>query len=64
MPNREDAPTTGDPRGRPFPESLCWRCANRRAVAAARSVFLMCTALPVKYPRQPIAICSTFRLED
>jgi len=62
MPDRND---TGqpphEPSERPFADSLCWRCVNHRAVAAARSVFLMCSALPVKYPRQPVAACPAFR---
>ena len=45
----------------PFPESICHRCANCRMVATKTSKFLMCTALPVKYPRQPISDCAEFR---
>jgi hypothetical protein len=45
---------------RPFGDSLCWRCANHREVKAARSTFVMCTALPVKYPRQPVLACAAF----
>jgi hypothetical protein len=41
---------------RPFPESLCWRCAHHREIGGARSVFVMCEALPVKYPRQPVGL--------
>jgi hypothetical protein len=50
----------------PFPDSLCHRCANRRYVRTKTSTFVMCTALPVKYPRQPVLACEAFRepLED
>jgi hypothetical protein len=44
----------------PFPESLCHRCANCRAVATKTSTFLMCTVLPTKYPRQPVLACPAF----
>jgi hypothetical protein len=44
----------------PFPESLCHRCANSRAVETKTSRFLMCKALPTKYPRQPILACPAF----
>jgi len=46
---------------RPFPESLCWRCLAHREIKAARSTFVLCTALAVKYPRQPVRTCSAFR---
>ena len=42
---------------RQFPESLCHRCANSRTITTKTSTFLMCTALPTKYPRQPILAC-------
>jgi hypothetical protein len=45
---------------RPFEDSLCWRCLKHREVRAARSTFVMCTALPVKYPRQPVLTCVAF----
>jgi len=48
------------PPEKPFPDSLCWRCANHRTVGGARSVFLMCTALAVKYPAQPVNACPAF----
>src|SRR5689334_18611594 len=38
----------------PFPASLCHRCAALKLVKGAPSVFLMCTALPDKCPRQPV----------
>jgi hypothetical protein len=50
-----------EPDTRPFAESLCWRCANHRPIRAARSVFVMCTALAVKYPRQPVTTCPSFQ---
>jgi hypothetical protein len=40
---------------------LCWRCAHHRAIKTARSTFVMCQALPVKYPRQPVWICPAFQ---
>ena len=46
----------------PFPESMCHRCAAQKVVRGANSVFLMCTALPVKYPRQPVTSCPAFTL--
>ncbi|MFL5307275.1 MAG: hypothetical protein ACJ8F1_18810 [Polyangia bacterium] len=46
---------------RPFPGSLCWRCAHHRVISAPRSVFVLCTALPVKYPPQPVLLCPAFR---
>ncbi len=44
----------------PFPQSLCHRCAALKQVKGANSVFLMCTALPNKYPRQPVVRCPAF----
>ena len=44
----------------PFPESLCHGCAAHRTVPTQRSLFILCTALPIKYPRQPIKRCSAF----
>ncbi|HVV16437.1 MAG TPA: hypothetical protein VHH90_04470 [Polyangia bacterium] len=46
---------------RPFAGSLCWRCVHHRAITAPRSVFLLCNALPVKYPPQPVLACPLFR---
>jgi hypothetical protein len=43
------------------PESLCQACAARRAVRTKSALFVLCTALPVKYPRQPVATCPQFR---
>jgi hypothetical protein len=48
---------------RPFPDSLCHRCAARRYVRTKTSTFVMCTALPDKYPRQPVLTCPAFREE-
>jgi hypothetical protein len=51
-----------DRAARPFPESLCHRCAAPpRYVAAARSVFILCPLLPAKYPPQPVLRCALFR---
>jgi hypothetical protein len=44
----------------PFPHSLCHRCAALKLVKGAHSTFLMCTALPNKYPRQPVSSCPAF----
>jgi hypothetical protein len=50
-----------EPAPLPFPESLCHGCQALRRVDGARSVFLMCTALPLRYPPQPVLRCQTFR---
>jgi hypothetical protein len=52
-----------DPEVRPFPESLCHRCAARRYVQGRATVFILCTALPEKYPRQPVLRCPAHRPE-
>ncbi len=44
----------------PFPDSLCWRCRHCRKVETKSSTFLRCTALPVKYPSQPVHRCPAF----
>jgi hypothetical protein len=45
----------------PFPESLCHRCEAARQVKTAASVFILCSALPDKYPRQPVVRCAAFQ---
>lgn len=45
----------------PFPTSLCHRCGARRYVRSATSLFLLCTALPDKYQRQPVLRCEAWR---
>jgi hypothetical protein len=45
---------------RPYGDSICWRCVHHCAIDGARSVFVMCTALPVRYPRQPVVTCEAF----
>jgi len=45
------------------PESLCHRCAAHRYVQGRATTFVMCTALPVKYPPQPVVRCEAFRAE-
>jgi hypothetical protein len=40
----------------PFPDSICHRCAAHRYVEGRATVFVLCTALPDKYPRQPRAV--------
>lgn len=53
----------GEERGRtrPYPTSLCHRCGACRYVEGKASVFVLCTALPVKYPPQPVLRCAAFR---
>jgi hypothetical protein len=41
--------------------SLCSRCGACRRIDGRQSTFLMCTALPQKYPRQPVLFCGSFR---
>jgi hypothetical protein len=54
--------SSGDPLDQPpFAGSLCPACAHHRLVRTPRSVFILCTALPEKYPRQPITTCSAHR---
>jgi hypothetical protein len=60
MPDQEDAPPPKK-ADRPFAESLCWRCLEHREISTARSTFVLCTALAVKYPRQPVSTCGAFR---
>jgi len=48
--------------GRPFPASLCHRCAAPpRYVRGARSVFILCPLVPERYPRQPVLECQYYR---
>jgi hypothetical protein len=58
--SNDDRRPPAETQARPFPDSLCWRCENHREIRAARSSFVMCSALPVKYPRQPVVACATF----
>ena len=44
-----------------FPDSLCHTCASHRYVDTKTSRFVLCAALPVKYPRQPITSCPAYR---
>ena len=55
-----DAPKVPDP---PYPDSLCHRCAARRYVKGRATTFFLCTALPEKYPPQPVLECKAFRPE-
>jgi hypothetical protein len=43
-----------------YPDSLCHRCAACRYVKGRAMLFVMCTALPVKYPAQPVVRCEAF----
>jgi len=45
----------------PHPTSICHRCAARRYVRGRGTVFVMCTALPVKYPPRPVVRCEALR---
>lgn len=49
-----------DELSKPFPESICHRCAAHRYVETRTSLFIMCTALPKKYPPQPVLKCAAF----
>ena len=55
--------TAGKHSDPPYPESLCHRCAARRYVKGRVTVFVMCTALPEKYPAQQVVRCEAFRPE-
>jgi hypothetical protein len=44
----------------PHTGSLCLRCRHHRPIQTKTSTFVMCTALPVKYPRQPVRECPAF----
>jgi hypothetical protein len=47
--------------GRPFPDSLCHRCAAlpRYVTSDEGSVFIHCTVLQ-RYPPQPVLACDLF----
>jgi hypothetical protein len=45
----------------PHAGSLCLDCQFHRLVASKTSTFVMCSALPVKYPRQPVRVCPLHR---
>jgi hypothetical protein len=57
----DDGDGGGERTPAPFPDSLCHGCAARRYVRTKTSLFVMCTALDVKYPRQPVTACGAFR---
>lgn len=50
------------PLAKPFPTSLCHRCAAPpRYIESARGqVFILCPLHPDKYPRQPVHRCALF----
>lgn len=53
--------TAMDNEKRPFPESLCHRCAAPpRYVNTRTSMFILCPLLPTKYPPQPVLRCALF----
>lgn len=54
------APGPRPPAPLPFPTSLCHRCAALELVPGKNSLFLRCTALPQKYPPQPVLRCAAF----
>jgi DNA-nicking Smr family endonuclease len=45
----------------PFPDSLCHGCVAHRIVPGKTGAFILCTALPVKYPPQPQRASAAFR---
>jgi hypothetical protein len=45
---------------RPFPTSLCHQCVHKRDVQTARSWFLRCVKLEMKYAPQPVRACAMF----
>jgi hypothetical protein len=45
----------------PFADSLCPGCAAHRPIRGRNTTFIMCTALPDKYPRQPVLACPAFQ---
>ena len=51
----------GSPEVPPYPNSLCHRCAARRYVKGRVTLFVLCTAMPEKYPPQPVIRCESFR---
>jgi hypothetical protein len=63
MPKPPPDPQSESLPSRPFPDSLCHRCAAPpRYIESARgSVFILCPLLPSKYPPQPVRRCSLFR---
>ena len=48
----------------PFADSLCHRCRAHRYVPGRATLFILCTALPDKYPRQPVLACPAFAAAD
>ena len=61
-PNDDGGAADRSPEAPPlFPASLCHRCAAHRSVETRTSRFVLCTALPVKYPRQPVGACPAYR---
>jgi len=57
----DDPEERGGRPARPFPTSLCHRCGACRYVEGKASVFVLCSALAVKYPPQPVVRCAAFR---
>ncbi len=55
-----DTPKVPSP---PYPASICHRCAAHRYVMGRATLFVRCTALPRKYPSQPVLQCRAFRAE-
>ena len=55
------APGQPPPAPLPFPTSLCHGCLALELAPGRNSVFLRCTALPGKYPPQPVRQCAAFR---
>jgi hypothetical protein len=50
-----------EPNLLPFPSSLCHRCAAAKYVQTKTSIYVLCGAMPQKYPPQPVEQCELFR---
>jgi hypothetical protein len=48
------------PPAPPYVGSLCLVCRHHRPVHTKTSTFILCTALPDKYPRQPMVTCLVY----
>lgn len=47
---------------KPFPESLCHRCAAPpKLIRSPTSTFILCPLSERKYPPQPVLRCALFR---
>jgi hypothetical protein len=53
-----------DERERPFPASICHRCAHHRYVLTKTSTFIRCAIPEIKYCSQPVRACELFEAEE